>query len=93
MKTKLKPYIASGGLPEEGALLVFAHTSKEAKKISYQAIMRFDMYCEYTDVRIKLLNGREFLYKYADQELLYKNKPHYTSDIPACKQCGYWGRI
>ena len=32
MKSQLKPYMASADEPSEGAILVFAHNIKEAKK-------------------------------------------------------------
>jgi hypothetical protein len=70
----------------ESALLVFANSAKEAKKIfwnDYDA----DLVCsEYIDIGVKLLRNKPWL----DKEAV-KDTPHCISP-KYCKCCGIWGQ-
>jgi len=87
----LKTYMAYSreGGPQEGAFLVFAHNSQEAKRISWDEVR--DLICdEYIDVAIKLLK-EPALYKDADQEKLAKDIPHVVDNPTSCSHCDTWG--
>ena len=93
IQTELKPYMgySRAGGSAEGAVLIFAHTAREAKKYAFEELQGWYSDQEWIDVAIKKLKG-EHLYKEADQENLQKNIPH-VIDCPksTCKQCECWG--
>ena len=93
MKEKrLKPYMGfsrSGG-SEEGAVLIFAHTAKEAKSIAFEELKGWCDNQEWIDVVVNRLDG-EWLYADADQEMLKNNIPHVNNSPTGCKCCELWG--
>lgn len=89
---KLKPYMGysqSGG-SSEGAILIFAHTAKEAKAIGYGCIMGY-FTDEYTDVAVNLIRNGDYLLKQAEPDKLKRDIPHYIFDPVICKVCKLWG--
>lgn len=79
-----------GDDPGEGACLVFAHTAREAKKISWDVVRWWG--CEkFTDVRAVRIWKKDHLYKQANQELLAADKPHVIETPDTCNTCGMWG--
>ena len=88
MKDLLKPYMFSDGEPQEGAVLVFAHTAREAKRVGYSSSFMWG--CDYIDYRVQWLRDA-FLYKEADQEKLKNGIPHVVENPTACKNCLLWG--
>ncbi|MDQ7818716.1 MAG: hypothetical protein RDU14_16945 [Melioribacteraceae bacterium] len=93
IETKLKPYMgySRAGGSKEGAVLIFAHTAREAKKLTFPELKGWCGDQEWIDVAVNRLKG-EWLYAEADQEMLKNNIPH-VIDCPksTCKQCECWG--
>jgi hypothetical protein len=86
----LKIYMASDGCPKEAAILVFAHSVKEARKIAYPCVSDWGG-CDWIQVRAKLLRDREFLRKAGNAEKMATDTPHYVESPPTCKRCETWG--
>jgi len=90
---KLLPYSAySRELgSSEGAVLVFARNSREAKKVVARNCLGW-LVGDYTDIAVRRLREYEdYLYTLADQEKLAKNEPHVIDSPPFCKLCERWG--
>lgn len=79
----------TGGSPE-GAILIFANSAKEAKRIAYPIILDY-FTDEYIDVAVRWLTDSDFLFEEADQDKLKKNIPHVIDNPKSCKECGFWG--
>ncbi len=87
----MKAYMGYDGVagPSEAAILIFAHTVKEGKKISFGTLQSlFD--CEFVDMRVRLLK-EEHLFKEADQEKLKAGIPHVIESPKVCGNCEVWG--
>lgn len=76
------------GGPEEGAMLIFARTAKEARKVGY----RYWWDYEYIDFGVRRLRNCDWLYEEADQAKLEKGEPHATDNPRSCCECGHWGQ-
>ena len=93
--TKLKPYMGYGriGGSCEGAILIFAHNIKEAKRLGWRVISEW-ITDEYTDMAVKLLKNGGILFEQAPEwskEKLRAGLPHIVDDPLSCKECGLWG--
>ncbi len=75
--------------PKQGAILIFAKTSKEAKLISYKMIHSW-FSSSWIDVSIKKMDAHH-LFKHADQLKLMNNIPHIIDDVEVCYRCQLWG--
>lgn len=74
----------------EGACLIFAHTAREAKRLAWPEIV-YDLGAEdFTNVAIKRLRDKEYLYSQGDQEKLARGEPHVIFAPTSCRECGYW---
>jgi len=71
----------------EGASLVIAHTSKEARKIGYKILRDWYSDQEWTDVSAKWLKSPN---KQA-RELLQKGDPAWVECPDSCSECEKWG--
>lgn len=89
LKTKLKPYLGHDGNQSELAVLVFAHSSKEAKPLAYAGLCNFHN-VEYIDVRVKLYRDK-WMYAHAAQKALLNNNPHVIESPVSCEGCYMWG--
>ncbi len=87
----MKTYMASDGCPENGAVLVFAHDVKEAKKVGWPAVTSWRPDAEYIDLRVVLLKDKPFLFDNANPELLKAGKAHANDNPKACSNCEMWG--
>lgn len=68
--------------PAEGAVLIFANTAREARKLLWKQNLE-----KYLDVRICLINDSPYL----EKEKLH-NQPHIVvPEKSTCKKCGMWG--
>lgn len=88
----MKPYMGysrSGG-SAAGAVLIFAHNGREAKKLAFEELTGWCYDQEWIDVVVNLLKG-EWLYAEADQEKLKNGIPHIIDSPTCCKQCETWG--
>lgn len=88
----MKPYMAYSreGGSGEGAVLVFAHTVKEAK-IEAWGIVSDNFTDEYTDMAVTWLKDRDFLFEQADPTKLTEDIPHIIESPILCKSCNFWG--
>ena len=71
-----------------GAVLIIAHTVKEAKWLASQTYL--SAYCEYFDLRVRWLRD-ESLLALADQDKLAQDVAHVVTDPVACESCKLWG--
>lgn len=82
--TDIHPYMAfMGDDPSEGAILVFAHTSKEARSLAWPHICEWG---DYIDLRVRRM--REHM-----QHLMSFYDPAHPviDDMPTCPVCEMWG--
>jgi len=88
----LKPYIGySRSLGStEGAILIFAHNTKEAKKLGFPYLKDF-FSAEFTDVGVNRLWDAPFVYMDADKKLVDAGIAHVIDNPTSCTLCGYFG--
>lgn len=79
-----------GAGPEEGACLVFAHTSAEAKRIGWREVEGW-LGSEWTEVGVRWMRrDTEWL---AEQEGVdLEGEPVLVDSPKACSECDMWGR-
>ena len=89
----LKPYMGHGGEPSDGAVLIFAHTVQEAKRVGWakSSVLRDCSDGEYIYLRVTYLKDCDFLLKVANQEKLKADTPHVNENPTGCKSCELWG--
>lgn len=89
----LHPYIAwAGEFPDEGAALVFAHTAREAKRLSFGTITGWWSDVVWTDLRVRRLRKHaDYLASLGDPTELAALKPHVVDDPTSCTACWCWG--
>jgi len=75
---------------EEGAALVFAHTSKEARKVGWNEVGCL-FTGEYIDFASTRLRNHDWLFEEANQEKLVDDIPHAIDNPKCCKGCEMWG--
>lgn len=82
----LRPYMCWCGEPSEGAVLAWAHTAQDARKLAYPAIADWTD-CGFIDVRARLLK------KHPDyiETMKLKDVPHVNGEPPCCPVCEQWG--
>jgi len=77
--------------PEEGAVLIFAHTAREAKKVGWYAVCLF-FTMEFTDMAVRrITDSHGWLWSEANKEKLSKDIPHVNDNPHTCKRCEMWG--
>ena len=88
----LKPYMyfSRHEGQQEAAVLIFAHTAKEAKKVAWKEIGDLFVY-DYTDIGIRLLRNSDYLFDNADPKLVASDTPHAIDSPKGCEQCELWG--
>lgn len=91
--SKLKPYmIYSRGLgSEEGAMLVFAHSSREARVCGWKSDGT-SLTDEYIDLGARLIKNSDWLYKEANKDKLDSGVAHVIWSPRVCEQCELWGQ-
>jgi len=86
----LKAYSFHDGEPVDGAVLVFAHNFKEAKRIAYPAVRSWTD-CEFIEMKGRHIRHDSWLKaNAADQEKLAADEPHVIDNPPTCKGCELW---
>jgi len=77
----------------EGAVLIFAHNSREAKKVGWNTPTFLQTICddEYINMRVRYLKSSGFLFKEANQEKLANDEPHVIESPTCCNGCEMWG--
>lgn len=95
METKLKPYMGCyRDEPQEGAILIFAHTAKEAKKVGWSEPSWIrDSIDSFLDFRVTLIKNNPDILKDGNHEKLSNNIPHVNDSPTSCKGCGLWGKV
>lgn len=90
-KLKLKPYMAFSREegPQEAAVLVLAHTAKEARKLAWRAGEPPNV-DGWIDQAVLLIRNKTVLLL-ANQEKLAAGEPHIVRDPIICQSCGLWG--
>ena len=90
-KRRLKAYIAYSREegPAEGAILVIAHTAKEARKLAFQSgdCLNVD---DWLDQAARLIKS-DWIMALADQDKLTDGQPHVIWGPVGCDNCHYWG--
>lgn len=79
----MRAYMVSDSEPCEGAVLVFATTAREAKKVGFSAL---DWCDEWVDVRVQWLKDDGHLRHLWDGET-----EHVVESPPTCQTCQLWG--
>jgi hypothetical protein len=77
--------------PEEGAILIFAHTAMEARRLVFPILMHCDICDDWLDAGIRRLKDEPWLYQDADQAKLAAWEPHVIEFPSACRVCETWG--
>lgn len=87
----MKPYIAYSRAagPEEGAILVIAHTSREVKKLAWNSGDCWNI-DGWTDLAIKLIRNHNSM-PLADQEKIKCDTAHVINQPAGCENCHLWG--
>ena len=91
----MKPYMGYSreGGSREGAVLIFAHNIKEAKRIGFKVLSSW-ITDEYTDMAVTLIKKGDFLFEQVSdwsKDKLAKGIPHVLDSPPSCKVCELWG--
>lgn len=82
----LRPYICFCGEPADGAVLAWAHTAQDARKLAYPVIADWAD-CGFIDVRARWLK----MHPDYMQTLKLKDVPHVNADPHMCPVCELWG--
>lgn len=91
MAERLHPYMGYSGDPGEGAVLVFAHSAREAKPLAFGCLGAW-FETDYIDTRVRRLRGdHAYLLTLADQDKLSAGAAHVIDDPPSCQSCNRWG--
>lgn len=87
----MKPYIAFSRAAgsEEGAILVIAHTSREAKKLTWQSGEMWNI-DGWTELAVKLIRDKDIMVL-ADWDKVAADQPHVIDQPAACENCELWG--
>jgi len=90
----MKPYMiysrAAG--PGEGAALVFASNSQEARTVGFRGIGYDLVGGVFVDLASWLLRDKPWLFEEADKEKLFREIPHIVESPTSCKKCEQWGQ-
>lgn len=78
----MRAYMAWAGEPEDGAVLVFAHTSREARRLAADEVQSWTR-CDYIDVRVRWLRSD-------CAHLREQDGPHVVDNPPSCRDCERW---
>lgn len=85
---QLKPYMIHAGEAHEAAVLVFAPTAKEARKVGWKWSLVVDEIAEqYIDLRAKALDASDAYL----MSLRTSDEPHVIDSPPSCDRCHLWG--
>ena len=87
LEEPLRPYMCWCGEPADGAVLAWAHTAQDARKLAYPAIAAWTD-CGFIDVRARLLKEHPAYY----QTMKLKDAPHVNDHPPGCPVCEQWGQ-
>lgn len=84
----LNPYMAfERDSKHEGAVLVFARTNREARKLAAPWLLLL-IECEFTAMRVQRIRGDDEAFI---RSLAESGEPHVIDNPPSCKECETWG--
>jgi hypothetical protein len=89
----LNTYMAysRGAGPEEGAVLVFAHSVQEARTVGWKAFGS-DLTDDYLDFAATRIRNSPWLYDEANAIKLANDEPHVIDSPKDCQECEQWGQ-
>jgi len=88
----LSPYMGFvAGAREEGALLVFAHDAREARRLAWPTLHGWFQDVSYIETRVRRLHGTHILGE-ADPQALRAGRPHVVESPTSCDRCMLWGQ-
>ena len=73
------------------AVLVFAHSTKEAKPLAWKSLRDFSAVEQYTDLAVKRIRHPSSVFREANLLKLSKGIAHVIENPASCKCCGQWG--
>lgn len=84
----MRPYMVFSRYvgPQEGAILVFANSAKEAKLVGWRAAKEL-IFDEWIEVGVHSVKENPYIKSLAKSET-----PHAIVSPPSCDCCGYWGK-
>lgn len=92
MKSTLRAYMVSDGEPVEAAVLVFAHTARETKRVAWPTIHDMTS-CYWIDVEVQWLrNAPASVWAESDPDKLARGEAHIIESPRVCKGCKLWGK-
>lgn len=87
-ETKLRAYRVSGPEPSEGACIVFARSSAEAKRMGHPIVMGWMTADSWTDVRVHWLRGGADFHRMPEHEAT--GQPYVVESPRVCERCEMW---
>lgn len=89
----LKLYMGySHDLWAEYAVLVFAHNTKEAKKVAFGTLLSLDSGLEYINVRVRrIYSDAPHLWDAGDPKKIFDGTAHAIDNPQSCANCEMWG--
>jgi hypothetical protein len=92
MKKKYRAYsIFDSKLGEwECAMLVFAGSGREAKRLAYRTGIGYFI-DHYTDMAFRWIRNSHNVFPLGNQEKIKNEIPHVVADPVSCESCEHWG--
>lgn len=88
----LSPYMGFvAGAREEGALLVFAHDVRQARRLAWPTLRDWFDGVLYIDARVRRVRGTH-IFTEADPEAFREGRPHVVESPTSCDRCMLWGQ-
>lgn len=90
---QLNPYVAYSkeSCLGEVSVLVFASTSKDARRLISRSSVLEIIVDSYIDLRIKRIENRLDVIPLGDAKKIKAGEPHIVEKPTACNSCGLWG--
>lgn len=85
--TALRAYIGHAGDPQEGAVLVYARSAKEARLLAWPVLNGWD-WCEWLDVRARWIRGGADFHRVPAKE--EAGAPYVVESPDGCERCELW---
>jgi hypothetical protein len=80
-----------GAGPEEGAVLIFAHSVREARRVGWNSFGS-ELTDEYIDFAATRIRKSPWLNEEADGLKFANDEPHVIDNPDCCMECGQWGQ-
>jgi hypothetical protein len=75
----------------DGAVLVFAHNIREAKRLGHPFVAEWTS-GSWIDTRVNIIKNAQFLFNTeANKDKLLSDTPHVVDSPNACESCQLWG--